>query len=404
MADDDRASRRLGGEKKHMRPRRNSILSMTLFAALALAGAASGQERPKFLWGPGEARFAVGTGVNREMAATMARFPIVSPVLPTWSGSFTFSATTYPFTMVGTDPALGSKSTTVKTIIVPLIFSFSDGTVLNPTKKVCGGKRSALTLTRQSPVFQSFNYPTGGTSVGKSQYTDSFQRANFWGSVSTTSPKYHVLISKTGQTAAVKVIVPPADGFATPGPCAPIGEVDIDWFDGTVVPALLNAFAQIKPNVLPIFLNYNVFMTEFGGCCILGYHNAVLTSKGIQTYSEAAFSDPGIFSADLEDVEALGHEIAEWMDDPLVNNPTPPWGNLGQVSGCQNNLEDGDALTGTVFTETGPLNHFTYHLQDLTFLSFFSRATPSTSINGWYSFVGNYLKPANSCPPGGLAP
>jgi hypothetical protein len=371
---------------------------MALLAALAVAGVASAQETPKFLWGPGEAKFAVGNGVDRETAAAMA-MPIVSPVMPTWNGSFTLGST-FPFTMIGTDPALGSKTTTVKTVIVPIIFTFSDGTVLNPTKKVCGGKSSALTLTRQSPIFQSFDFPTGATNVGKSQYGDAFQRANFWANVSTTSPKYHVLLSKTGQTAPVKVVVPSIDGFVTPAACAPIGQIDFFWFDGTVVPGLLSHF---KPNVFPIFLNYNVFLTEFGRCCILGYHNAVSTSLGMQTYSEAAFSDPGNFTADIEDVEALGHEVAEWMDDPLVNNATPPWGNLGQVSGCQGNLEDGDALTGTVFTETGS-NHFTYHLQDLTFLSFFSRATPSTSANGWYSFTGNFLTSSNLCPPGGLAP
>jgi hypothetical protein len=390
-----------------MRPRRIRILSMALFAALALAGVASGQESPKFLWGPGEARFTVGAGVDRETAAAMAQFPIVSPVMPTWNGSFTLSSTNYPFTMIGTDPALGSKSTTVKTLIVPVIFSFSDGTLLNPTKKVCGGKSSALTLTRRSPIFQSFNYPSGGTSVGKSQYGDAFQRANFWANVSTTAPKYHVLLTKTGQTAVVEVVVPPVDGSTIPGPCAPIGQVEINWFDLTVIPALLSKFAQIKPNVFPIFLNYNVFLydTTPSNCCILGYHNAVLNSEGIQTYSEAAFSDPGIFTVDLEDVSALGHEVAEWMDDPLVTNLTPPWGNIGEVSGCPTPsfLEVGDALTGTAFTETGS-NHFTYHLQDLTFLSFFSRATPSTSVNGWYSFVGTFLNPSKACPPGGLGP
>jgi hypothetical protein len=239
--------------------------------------------------------------------------------------------------------------------------------------------------------------------VGKTQYTDAFQRANFWANVSTTSPKYHVLLSKTGQTAAVKVVVPPADGSAIAGPCAPIGVVDIFWFDGVVVPSLLTHFAHIKPNVFPIFLNYNVLMTEVGTCCILGYHNAVATSNGIQTYADTAFTDPGIFSPDIEDVEVLGHEVAEWMDDPLVNNPTPPWGNIGQVPGCQSNLEDADALTGTTFTETGS-NHFTYHLQDLTFLSFFSRVTPSTSVNGWYSFIGTFTNASKACPPGGLGP
>lgn len=56
------------------------------------------------------------------------------------------------------------------------------------------------------------------------------------------------------------------------------------------------------------------------------------------------------------------------MDDPLTLtdlNITPSWGNIGQVVGCQNDLEVGDALTGNAFTVTNSTNHFTYHPQDL---------------------------------------
>jgi len=371
---------------------------------LALAGVPHAQERAQFLWGPGEAKFAVGPGVDRETAAAISRRSLISPVMPMWNGTFTFNSTTFDFTMIGTDPALGSKKTTIKTTVVPLIFSFSDGVTLNPTKRVfCpGSKSSALRLARQSPIFQNFEFPTGATDVGKTQYTDAFQRANFWTTVAATSPNYHVLLSKAGQTAAFKVVVPSADGFDTPGPCGPIGEVDFGWFDGTEVPALLSHFAHIKPNVFPIFFAYNTFLTDLGTCCILGYHNAAVTANGIQTYAEAGFSDPGIFVGPVEDVMALGHEVAVWLDDPLIANSTPPWGNVGQVSGCQNNLEVGDPLTGTVFTETGPHNHFTYHLQDLAFLPWFAEAaSPSTSVNGWFSFIGTFTIGAAVCPPGG---
>ncbi len=382
-----------------------TILSVTLLATLALAGVLHAQERAQFLWGPGEAKFAVGPGVDRDTAAAISRRALISPVMPMWNGSFTSSSTAFPFTMIGTDPALGSKSTTIKTTVVPLIFSFSDGVTLNPTKRVfCGSNSSALQLTRQSPIFQSFDFPTGATDVGKSQYTDAFQRANFWTTVAATSPKYHVLLSKSGQTAAFKVVVPPADGFDTPGPCGPIGEVDIGWFDGTEVPALLSHFARIKPNIFPIFFAYNTFLTQSGTCCILGYHNAAVTANGVQTYAEAGFSDPGIFVGTVEDVMALGHEVAEWLDDPLTTNPTPAWGNVGQVASgfCQSNLEVGDPLTGTVFTETGLHNHFTYHLQDLAFVPWFAEASsPSTSVNGWFSFIGTFTIGAAACPPGG---
>src|SRR5215472_16401835 len=62
---------------------------------------------------------------------------------------------------------------------------------------------------------------------------------------------------------------------------------------------------------------------------------------------------------------------ASGMDDPFGSNPTPAWGHVGQVGGCQNNLEVGDPLTGkNIQTVTMP-NGFTYHLQELAFFSWF---------------------------------
>jgi len=95
----------------------------------------------------------------------------------------------------------------------------------------------------------------------------------------------------------------------------------------------------------------------------------------------------------------LSHEIGEWLDDPLGRNATPAWGNTGQVTGCQSNLEVGDPLTGTTFPIT--LNGVTYDLQDLTFTAWFYGPSPSTAVNGWYSFNNTLSHPAPLCPPGG---
>jgi hypothetical protein len=54
------------------------------------------------------------------------------------------------------------------------------------------------------------------------------------------------------------------------------------------------------------------------------------------------------------DGSVSSHEIAEWMNDPLGNNPTPAWGNSGQVSGCQRNFEVGDPLSGTQMPAIAP--------------------------------------------------
>lgn len=130
-----------------------------------------------------------------------------------------------------------------------------------------------------------------------------------------------MLLSKTGQTLAVVVNVPVGLGSSVPGPCARIGTVDIGWFDGTVVPALLLKMAALKPTAFPIFLAYNVFFYEGSpaNCCMLSYHSEIVNTKGIQTYAYASFNGPGIFgSAPLQDIDGLSHEVGERMDDPWM--------------------------------------------------------------------------------------
>ncbi len=107
------------------------------------------------------------------------------------------------------------------------------------------------------------------------------------------------------------------------------------------------------------------------------------------------YDNTGAFSGS-GDISALSHEVGEWMDDPNGVNPTKPWGNIGQVSGCQNNLEVGDPLSGTVFSDT--LNGKTYHPQELAFYSWFFHQSPSQGINGWYSDGGSFTTAAAPCP------
>jgi hypothetical protein len=83
------------------------------------------------------------------------------------------------------------------------------------------------------------------------------------------------------------------------------------------------------------------------------------------------------------------------MDDPLTTNPTPAWGNIGQVIGCQSNLEVGDPLTGTTYPVR--LNAFTYHPQELAFFSWFYDQHPSIGLPGWYSDQGTFTNYAAPC-------
>jgi hypothetical protein len=100
------------------------------------------------------------------------------------------------------------------------------------------------------------------------------------------------------------------------------------------------------------------------------------------------------------DVFAAGHEVAEWLDDPFVDNIVPAWGNIGQISGCYPFLETGDPLSNgfPVIKITKPTsqggNGVTYHNQDEAYISWFMRDRPSIGFKGWYSLFGQFRKDA----------
>jgi hypothetical protein len=96
------------------------------------------------------------------------------------------------------------------------------------------------------------------------------------------------------------------------------------------------------------------------------------------------FDTTGVFGSTVFDTSVSAHEVAEWMNDPFGNNPVPPWGHIGQQTGCQNNLEVGDPLTGTNIPTVTMPNGYAYHLQELAFFSWFFGA-PSIAVNGWFS-------------------
>jgi hypothetical protein len=76
------------------------------------------------------------------------------------------------------------------------------------------------------------------------------------------------------------------------------------------------------------------------------------------------------------------------MDDPLTTNATPAWGKVGQVVGCQGNLEVGDPLSGTLYPS------YTYHLQELAFFSWFFRQPSPFGAGGPFSNNGTFTSDA----------
>jgi hypothetical protein len=312
--------------------------------------------------------------------------------------------------MVGQDPSktLTNPTTNIAAPVIPVIVTFADNTVFDPTAPdaVCSTQGTPLSLMLASPLFNDYNYTVGGTNVGNTLHTDFFQRANFWNytNPSGINPNYHILLNGSSGTP-LKVTVPSGSGKTTAAHCGRIGEMDINWFDNYL---LNTGFTQLAANgvtlaSMPVFMLYNVVMydTTASSCCILGYHSALNNpnySNGFQTYVVADFDTSGSFDSQHTniDVSSFSHEIAELIDDPTGSNPTPPWGNVGQVSGCQSNLEVGDPLSGTDVPLTMP-NAYTYHVQELAFVSWFYRLSPSNGVNGWYSSNGTFKTPAAAC-------
>jgi len=129
-------------------------------------------------------------------------------------------------------------------------------------------------------------------------------------------------------------------------------------------------------------------------CCVLGFHtydvepggptNGFHERRYVMNYS--SWISPGLFGNAFTDVTALSHEIAETYHDPFVNNATPIW--LAPNGVCQNNLETGDVIEGLP-NATYPItmNGFTYHPQNEALVQWFAAASPSSAINGAYSYV-----------------
>lgn len=298
----------------------------------------------------------------------------------------------------------------------------NDNTTFNPTAAdnscLVSPNNIPVTVMRDSPLFRSADFNFGGTDVGTTQAIDAFQRANFWNTIDHST--YHVLLSPVRVLPAITLNAPSPEkgsgGLALdlptliPGFCGRIALVDIFTIDNFVTSQFASLLSQgVNPSNLPIFMFYNTAFpigdpTSLFNCCAAGYHNAVnvgtKANPVIQTYSPEDFDMTGFFinfsGSPVLDVEIASHELGEWMDDPLGNNPVPAWGNTGQVQGfCQNNLEVGDPLTGDEAPRIAMPNGFTYHLQELAFFSWFygsvNGGPSSVGVHRWFSDDGTFL-------------
>jgi len=329
------------------------------------------------------------------------------PQLKTWTGKVKDGAKTFTFRMVGKniEKAQANPTTTVTVPVIPLIMKLGTKTFDPTALHAACETDTALNRFVDSPIFDSTtSYNMNGVTEGPTQYVDAFQRANFdkFTGAGGINRGYHVRLNFVIKPAITLNVT----GASTVGSgCSLLGIVDISSFDsfvqGTLFPEV-DASDGVTPAQFPIFLMRDIVWSDGFNCCIFGYHGAFSNPDfggALQTYSPTDMELSGQFASDgIQDTSVASHEVAEWVDDPTGTNPTKKWGNIGQVSGCQGNLEVGDPLTGTNVTPNVTLGGFTYHLQELAFFSWFYHQSPSLGSGGKYSNDGTFTTPAPPCP------
>ncbi|EWT03373.1 hypothetical protein N865_19060 [Intrasporangium oryzae NRRL B-24470] len=379
-------------------------------------------------------------------------------VLPTtktiahWHGQTTdpSNGVTYGYNMVGADPSTCSGADCDTTIQVDI----------TPIKVVVGGLTldgsDVLAATLDSPQFATNDYgstpaatqsnSTRGAGGALSQQDagqqlqlqDATMRAQF---AKTGSSTYHLRLHPN-VTAPVTITVPSNQGGLIQSGRGVVGaSIDVGWWSSQIN----NLETSADPTHLPLYLTDNVFLhtgKSLGDCCIIGYHGTKAAgdrlgngktqgNAPVQTFAWASYVRPGFYSRAnggvnwaLQDIHAISHEIAEWADDPFVNNTVNPWLTpTAPQYGCTGVLETGDPVVGIGFamgTNTfaqGPNPNGTvsadgaYHPEDEALLPWFlrlpSNATGSepnqTSPGGRYTLMGDlnpfpgFRAPATGC-------
>jgi hypothetical protein len=244
----------------------------------------------------------------------------------------------YTGAIVGQNPfSPGFTPTSVSTPIVPLIITTNavatklnkngilatvqGSTTFDPTTAdtscLSAPNDVPQTLFQQSPIFQNNKFVFGSTNVGKTQYIDAFQRANFWQFVQGTN--YHTLVNPV-LFSPITLNIGISDALAIPpslfGSCGSLGIIEKSTFDSILANTLLPQLAAqgVDTSQFPIFLMYNVVLSlsdphNLNQCCVLGFHGA--SGTPIQTFSPIDFDTTGLFGPSIHDTSIAAHEVGE---------------------------------------------------------------------------------------------
>jgi hypothetical protein len=375
--------------------------------------------------------------------------------IPHWFGQTLdpSNGVTYGYNMAGANPNTCSGAdcnVTIETDITPINVNVA-GLTFNGT--------DVLAATLASPQFATTDYgstpfatagaanlprgPGGVLSQGDAgnllQLQDATMRAQF---NKTGASTYHLNLHPN-VLPTVTINIPSNQGtLLQSGRGVIFADVNISWWAAQIQ----NLETSADPTHLPVYLTNNVLLhigKDIFNCCVIGFHGTRASGSGggsnnstgnakVQTFAWASWVQPGIYARPnggtdwaLQDIHALSHEIAEWADDPFVNNLVEPWLTpTAPQYGCTNILETGDPVVaigfaqGTNTFQQGPNPNGTqsadgyYHPEDEVFLPWFMRTAPNTiseptqapSANiGRYTLMGDlnpfpgFRQPATGC-------
>jgi hypothetical protein len=321
---------------------------------------------------------------------------------PTFSSSFTVGGVTYPFTMIGHPPASGA-SAFIKSVIIPLRMNFV-GFGANFNVSHSFDPAPAVTNIVHSPLYVPTSWPGGFFG----QFVDSMQRAAFW-NLMDRDHEWHVRMDRPRVLPTIDIEVTPETGQLQLDSNNNVifGNVLFDFMDAEIQTIL--QLLELSDDTLPIFVTDGVTNEA------LGYHNAALITDDdgtahLQTYIFTSWLDPALVPPIFADVSTFNHELAEWTNDPFINNVVPTWmypppSDPAATCSGNNLLEVGDPEgNGPTFNDfpqaNVPIAGVTYHLQQLVLWQWFTDQVPSSAFGGWFTFPipQDLTVPAVYCP------
>jgi hypothetical protein len=296
-------------------------------------------------------------------------------------------------------------TTTISTVIIPYRMIFPDGGVFDATTDLVDGVTPVAGVVN-SPLFQPVPWSAGNTQLGTTQFGDAMLRANFWSLIPGNRSGYPVLLSAPKILPVQVINVPDGYGYSTvDSHGVKVGLVDFAWLAG--ITSSVTVSLGLPPQSLSIHLMSAVEGADLNGSGSLGFHYVVnlgtASNPILQPYLQTGyFSVNSAFvhnNVNASGTVVLGHEVAEWLNDPTVDNVVAAWQEPAFPHICDSTyMEVGDPLTPVSPGIGVSLNGRTYQFPEVAFLSWFSDDRHSTSVNGWYSSLNTFSSPSTACP------